>query len=177
MHRRLIALPALAAFVATVYLANWLVNTYGPIRVWPFHLFAPAGVYVVGLAFLLRDTVQRLAGVWLALLGVAAGTLLSVLVSPRLALASGVAFACSELAGLAIFRLAGGQIGSSGIVALAVIASSVVAAALDSYLFLRIAFGPSGLGFWDGQMVGKLTVTLLFLPLVLGARRRLPVPA
>ena len=46
MRRLTIGLAAVG-FVATVYFANWLVDHYGPIRVWPTHLLAPAGVYVV----------------------------------------------------------------------------------------------------------------------------------
>src|SRR5919197_5302746 len=91
------------AFVATVYFANWLVNHYGPIRVWPTDLLAPAGVYVIGLAFLLRDTVQRLAGQALALILIAVGTGLTALfVSTSLAGASAAAFAASEMLGLAL---------------------------------------------------------------------------
>src|SRR5438046_6509318 len=62
MTRRTVALAAAVAFVGTVYLANWLVQHVGPIRVWPTTLLAPAGVYMIGLAFLLRDTVQRFSG-------------------------------------------------------------------------------------------------------------------
>lgn len=167
--RRLTALAAAAAFVLTVYLANWLVDRYGPIRVWPTSLLAPAGVYVVGLAFLLRDTVQRLEGHLLALSTIAAGTALSVLVSPRLALASACAFAASEVLGLALFMLAGGRRGGPARLGVAVLVSSAAAAALDSYVFLSIAFG--SLAFFEGQFVAKLTVTALAAPFVLAARR------
>ena len=57
--RRVVTASAFVAFVATVYLANWLVRHVGPVRVWPTTLLAPAGVYMIGLAFLLRDTLQR----------------------------------------------------------------------------------------------------------------------
>jgi uncharacterized PurR-regulated membrane protein YhhQ (DUF165 family) len=172
--RRLTAVTAAAAFVVTVYLANWLVNHYGPIRVWPTDLYAPAGVYVVGLAFLLRDTVQRLMGQALAIAAIAVGSLLSVIVSPRLALASFSAFAASELLGLAIFWLAGGNTAGPPRLSGVVIASSAAAAALDSYVFLTIAFG--SLAFFDGQLVAKLSVTVLALPFVLIARRIVPTP-
>ena len=133
--RRLTALTAAVAFVGTVYLANWLVQHVGPIRVWPTELLAPAGVYMIGLAFLLRDTVQRFSGQLLALAAIAVGTGLSVLVSPTLALASGAAFAASELVGLAVFWVGGGNIGGPVRTGAAVIAASLVAAAIDSYVF------------------------------------------
>jgi uncharacterized PurR-regulated membrane protein YhhQ (DUF165 family) len=174
-RRRLTAAAAALGLLGSIYLANWLVENVGPIRVWPTTLHAPAGVYVVGLAFLLRDTIQRFAGTLPALATIAAGCGVAVLVSPRLALASAAAFACSELAGLAVFRLSrGNTAGPAGLTG-AVVASSLVAAALDSYVFLTIAFGD--LGFFSGQFVAKLSVAALALPFVLGARRLLPSEA
>jgi uncharacterized PurR-regulated membrane protein YhhQ (DUF165 family) len=170
--RRPLAWTAAVLFVGTVYAANWLVNKYGPIRVWPTNLYAPAGVYVVGIAFLLRDTVQRLVGQWLALTAIAIGATLSVFVSPTLALASACAFAASELLGLGIFRGLGGNFGGRGRLLLAVVLASAAAAAVDSVIFLWIAF--HSLAFFDGQMVAKLSVTVLALPFVLFARKRLP---
>lgn len=171
--RRLTAVLACAGFVLTVYLANWLVQHVGPVRVWPTSLLAPAGVYCIGLAFLLRDTVQRFSGQVLALAGVAGGTLLSAfLVSGRLALASATAFAASEIVGLVIFWAGGGRTAGSVRLTPLVVASSAAAAALDSYVFLSIAFG--SLAFFDGQVVAKLSVTALALPVVLLARKRYP---
>jgi hypothetical protein len=40
--QRVAVAAATVAFVATVYFANWLVDRYGPIRVWPTTLVAPA---------------------------------------------------------------------------------------------------------------------------------------
>ena len=167
--RRLTVAVALVAFVATVYAANWAVETYGPVRVWPTSLLAPAGVYFVGLAFLLRDTVQRLGSKRLALIGIIAGTALSVIVSPTLAFASAAAFASSECLGLVLFALLSRR------VAVAVGVSQVGAAALDSFVFLSIAFG--SLSFFQGQFVAKLTLLALALPVVLAARRVAPKPA
>jgi len=172
MTRRTVALAAAVAFVGTVYLANWLVQHVGPIRVWPTELLAPAGVYMIGLAFLLRDTVQRFSGQLLALAAIAVGTGLSVLVSPTLALASGAAFAASELVGLAVFWVGGGNIGGPLRTGAAVVAASLVAAAIDSYVFLSIAF--HSLAFFEGQFVAKVSVVALALPFVLAARRRWP---
>lgn len=173
-HRRLVTIIAGIAFVATIYLSNWLVDRYGPIRVWPTNLLAPAGVYVVGLAFLLRDTIQRFSGQMVALALIAAGAGLSALVSPKLALASAVAFAASEVAGLGIFWASGGNNGGKARLGAAVLAASVIAAAIDSYVFLSIAFGD--LAFWQGQFVAKLSVVALAIPFVLIARRAAPAP-
>lgn len=171
--RRLVALIAAVAFIGSVYLANWLVQNVGPITVWPTDYLAPAGVYVVGVAFLLRDTVQRFAGQLIALLAIAVGCGLSALVSPTLAGASAAAFAASELTGLLVFWVLRGNTAGSAGVALAVAAASVAAAAIDSYVFLQIAFG--SLDFFPGQMIAKVSVSVLALPFVLLARRRYPV--
>jgi hypothetical protein len=170
--RRLTLLSAAVAFVLSIYFANWLVEHVGPIRVWPTDLLAPAGVYVVGLAFLLRDTVQRFAGQRWALALIAVGTGLSALVSPRLAGASAAAFAASEVLGLVLFTASGGNTGGPRRLGLAVVLSSVASAALDSYVFLTLAFG--SLAFFPGQFVAKLSVTLLAVPFVLAARKRWP---
>ena len=172
--RRATALAAALLFVLTVYLANWLVNRYGPIGFWPTAV--PAGTFVIGLAFLLRDTVQRLEGQTLALAAIAIGTILSaVLVSERLALASATAFIASELVGLTLFWAAGGNHGGPRRLGAAIIGSSLAAAALDSYIFLAIAFG--NLAFFGGQFVAKILVVTLALPFVFAARRALPTPA
>lgn len=176
--RMLIVAVASVAFVATIWFANWLVNRYGPIRVWPTDLRAPAGVYMVGIAFLLRDTVQRLAGQRLALALIALGTVLSVFVSPTLALASGVAFAASEVLGLALFVALGGNRGGPVQLGAAVVVASLAAAALDSLLFLWIAFGWGAVdAYWVGQFVAKTSVLVLAIPFVAIARRAAPTPA
>ncbi len=176
-HKILVALASVA-FVATIYAANWLVNHYGPIRVWPTTLLAPAGVYVVGLAFLLRDSIQRFAGQRLALALIMIGTLLSIWVSPHLALASGSAFAISEVVGLTLFLALGGNVGGPPRLGLAVLLASIAAAALDSLVFLWIAFGWDGgvRPFFEGQMVAKVMVVALAIPFVLLARKRYPTP-
>ena len=80
------------AYVATVPVANWLVDRFGVVPV-GFGLRAPAAVYLVGLAFTLRDLLQEWAGRRFVVIGILCGALLSFLVaSPGLALASGTAF-------------------------------------------------------------------------------------
>lgn len=111
----------------------------------------------------------------LALFLIAGGSGLSALVSPRLALASAMAFLASETVGLVLFWASGGNRGGPPRLGLAVAVSSLAAAALDSYVFLSIAFG--SLAFFQGQFVAKISVSLLAVPFVLGARRALPAPA
>lgn len=167
MPRRLSIAIATVVFVATVYFANWLIVRYGAIRVWPTHLLAPAGVYVVGLAFVLRDFIQYRASRLLALAAIVAGTILTfVFVNHTLAFASAAGFITSELVGLAVFwwwqrRTLSG----------AVLAAGAAAAALDSLIFLWIAFGWSGVqSFFEGQFIAKLTMSALAVPIILGVR-------
>lgn len=174
--REHVGIAATVLFVGTIYYANWLVNRYGAIRVWPTTLLAPAGVYMVGLAFVCRDVVARLLGNAWAVIAVALGCLATwAWVSATLAGASVAAFAASELVGLVVFSLLGGVRGDVQKTAGAAISSSLVSAVIDSLVFLQIAFG--SLAFFQGQVVAKLSVTLLFLPALLGVRRALPTPA
>lgn len=161
--RRVVVGGAFVGLLASVYAANWLVQHVGIVQVWPTHLYAPAGVYMAGCAFLFRDTVQRLASVRLALLGIACGATLSLLVSPTLAGASAAAFSLSEITGLAVLALLGSRLVP------AIIGAQVAAALVDSFVFLWLAFG--SVAFWQGQTVGKLSVLALAFPVVYGARR------
>jgi hypothetical protein len=164
--RRLIVGGSFVGLLASVYAANWLVQHVGIVRIWPWNLYAPAGVYMAGLAFLFRDTVQRLHSVWLALFGIACGATLSLLVSPTLAGASAAAFTLSELTGLVVLWLLGRWLLT------AVATAQVAAAAVDSVAFLWLAFG--SLAFFQGQFVGKLTVLALAFPVVVGSRVLFP---
>lgn len=161
--RRLIVAGAFVGLLASVYMANYLVQHVGIVRVWPTDLAAPAGVYVAGVAFLFRDTVQRLSSVRLALLGVALGAALSWFVSPTLAGASALAFAASELTGLIVLALLGRWLVT------AIGAAQVAAAVVDSIVFLWIAF--HSLAFFEGQFVAKLSVLALAFPVVYGWRK------
>lgn len=162
---------ALVLFVATVWVANWLVTHYGAVPV-GFGLEAPAGVYAVGVAFTLRDIVHRTLGVIWVVAGILAGSLLSYLVGSGsipgglvpIAVASAIAFLLSELADLTVYT----PLGERNFIA-AVLASNVVGTLVDSYLFLMLAFG--SLAFFWGQVVGKLWMTLAALPLLFMSRR------
>jgi uncharacterized PurR-regulated membrane protein YhhQ (DUF165 family) len=152
----------LVAYIACIFAANWAIATFGIVPV-GFGLVAPAGVYFAGLAFTLRDLTQERLGRWWVVAAILIGAALSALVSPQFALASGVAFLFSELADFGVYT----PLRERGFIR-AVFASNVVGSVLDSALFLLLAFG--SLQFFWGQVVGKMWVTLAFLPILWGVR-------
>jgi queuosine precursor transporter len=164
----------LAAFGASIPLSNWMLGHVGVVcpasgpcllPVGP-GLLAPSGVLVVGLAFVLRDLVQRRLGKGWTLVAIALGAVLSAaLAPPSLVLASGGAFAVSELADFVIYT----PLQRRGLV-LAVLVSSLVGLLVDSVLFLQLAFG--SLDFLAGQVVGKAWMVMVSLPVVSWLRRR-----
>lgn len=153
----------IAAFAATIPAANWLIGHVGtcypggpcviPVG---FGLSAPSGVLMIGLALVLRDLVQRRAGLWASIGAIVAGTALSAfLAPPALVIASGGAFLLSEMADLAVYTpLARKRL------AWAVMFSGLAGAFVDSALFLWLAFG--SLDFIAGQVLGKLYASALF---------------
>ena len=127
---------------------------------------APSAVLVVGLAFVLRDLVQRRLGVGYAALAVVFGAgLSSLLAPPSLVIASGVAFLVSELADLAVYT----PLQKRRLV-FAVVLSSIVGLIVDSIIFLQLAFG--SLDHLAGQIVGKGWMVLLAIPLIVWLRAR-----
>lgn len=161
----------LVGYAATIWLANWAIETFGLVPV-GFGLMAPAGVYFAGLAFTLRDLTQDALGKRAVLAAILAGAVLSALVSPTFALASGAAFLLSELLDFAVYQPLRERnwIG-------AVVASNVVGFAADSVLFLWLAFG--SLAFLPGQLVGKawMTAAAICVLLFVRSRRAVTVPA
>jgi uncharacterized PurR-regulated membrane protein YhhQ (DUF165 family) len=157
-----LGLVALVLFIATVYVANWLVSHYGVVNV-GFGLVAPAAVFSVGIAFTLRDAVHRLLGPWYVVAGILAGAALSYTISPAFATASAVAFLVSEAADLLVYTPLEKRswIG-------AVTLSNTVGLLIDSWIFLTIAFG--SLDFFWGQVVGKAWMTALTIALFALAR-------
>ncbi|HJU33289.1 MAG TPA: VUT family protein [Hyphomicrobiaceae bacterium] len=163
-----------AAFVACVPAANWTVGHLGTacvpqgpclIPVAP-GMQAPSGVLMIGLALVLRDLVQRRLGIAWAAAAIAVGTAASATFAPpSLVIASASAFLLSELADLAVYT----PLQRRGMV-LAVLASSAVGLVVDSIVFLWLAFG--SLGYLPGQIVGKLWMVLVSLPLIAWLRNR-----
>jgi uncharacterized PurR-regulated membrane protein YhhQ (DUF165 family) len=164
----------LLLFCLTIPLANWMLGHIGTVcppnnpcllPVAP-GLMAPSGVVMIGFALVLRDLVQRRLGAEFGLAAIVAGTALSALVAPRsLVIASAAAFFVSELADFAVYTpLARRRL------VLAVIASSLIGIAIDSTVFLWLAFG--SLDFLLGQMVGKAWMVVLSIPFIVYLRRR-----
>lgn len=142
-----------AAYIAAIIAANYATSTLGMIPV-GFGLTATAGTYLAGLTFVLRDSIQDLAGrrVVIRLILMGAGPSF-VLAAPSVAIASAVAFLASELADLAVYT----PLRAHGYIR-AAIASNIVGATVDTALFLVIA----GFPIWPsvpGQMVAKLAIT------------------
>lgn len=159
----------LAAFIACVPAANWLIGNLGTvcvpqgpclIPVAPFGITAPSGVLMIGLALVLRDLVQRRLGKAWVLGAILAGAALSGLVAPpALVAASVAAFLLSELADFAVYT----PLQRRGLIR-AVILSSLVGLAVDSVVFLYLAFG--SLDYLAGQIIGKAWMVLLSIPAI-----------
>ena len=154
----------LTGYIATIIAANWAVAAFGLVPV-GFGLLGPAGVYFAGLAFTLRDLTQDSLGRRWTVIAILVGALVSALVSPALALASGIAFLFSELADFAVYTPLREKHWLG-----AVAASNVVGLTIDSALFLWLAFG--SLEFLPGQIIGKLWMTLLAVAALWLIRRR-----
>lgn len=164
---------AFAAFAATIPAANWLIGNVGTVCVPQgpclipvgFGLMAPSGVLMIGLALVLRDWLHELAGWRWALAAVMLGAGLSLLFSPpQIAVASASAFLLAEMADLLVYaRL------RQRSKPLAVAASQVVGAALDSALFVWIAF--NSLEFSAGTTLAKIYAGAA-VALILWARQR-----
>lgn len=152
-----------ALYIGTVFAANWAITHIGMVPV-GLGLLAPAGVYFAGLAFSLRDLTHDALGRMAVLLAIIMGAVLSGLLSPQLALASGVAFLVSELADFAVYTPLRGR-SWLGAVAL----SNTVGLLFDSVLFLWLAFG--SLDFLPGQIVGKAWMTALAVGVLWMGRR------
>lgn len=164
MNKR-IGIAAVLAYVGCIFLANWLITNVGLVPV-GFGLMAPAGVYAVGATFTFRDITQAHLGRLAVVLAIAAGAVLSAVLSPALALASGTAFLVSELADFGVYT----PLRERNWLA-AVGLSNTVGLVLDSVIFLWLAFG--SLAFLPGQVVGKAWVTLAAILALTPVRRAL----
>jgi uncharacterized PurR-regulated membrane protein YhhQ (DUF165 family) len=153
-------LLAFVSFVACVVAANVMTARLGLV------LGVTAGTFTAGLALLVRDWLDEVAG-WRWILGaIAVGAGLSFAMTPgyRLALASGLAFTLSELVDWSVYR----PLRHRGW-APAAVASNIVGALVDSTLFLAVA----GFPLWPGipvQTAVKGAVTTAFVVLVVVAR-------
>lgn len=147
---------ALIAYIATIVAANWMTATYGLVPI-GFGLMVTAGTFAAGFALVARDWVQTTSPPWVVPVAILAGAVLSAVTSnPAIALASGVAFLCSEAVDWGVFTplrersLPG-----------AVIASSVIAAPVDTVLFLWLAGFPVTVPAVLGQFIVKTAIALV----------------
>ena len=159
---------AVVGFIAVIVGANMSLAEWGIVSI-GFGLSAPAGVYFAGLAFTMRDAVREFwgrKGVALAIL-VGAAVSFGLEDAQKFAIASGVAFLFSEAADSLVYE----RIRDRGWLP-AVAGSNVVGLVLDSAIFLWLAFG--SLAFIEGQIVGKVYMTVLAIVVIWGVRRALP---
>ena len=168
-QRRIEGYVFLAAYIACIPLANWLIGHAGTVCVpqgpclVPVApgLMAPSGVLLIGLALVLRDLVQRRLGIAYALAAIVVGAALSGLLAPLpLVVASATAFLLSELADFAVYT----PLQKRGLVLAVVPAAS--SGSSQRVVFLWLAFG--SLDFLLGQIVGKAWMVLLTLPRSIG---------
>ena len=144
---------AAVGYVFSVVLVNWLVITFGVIPV-GFGLYAPAGVFVAGLAFILRDVIQEGYGKFASIALIVLGSVVSYAISGNLAFASAAAFLASETLDFCVYtplRKKNWYVAS--------FSSNVVGAVVDSAVFLVLAFG--SLDYIVGQVVGKIYSALV----------------
>jgi uncharacterized PurR-regulated membrane protein YhhQ (DUF165 family) len=166
INRRTIGVILLAAYILSIFAANWAIERFGIVPV-GFGLMAPAGVFFAGLCFELRDLVQDTLGrVWV-LAAIVVGALLSGLVATRsIAVASGVAFLLGELADFAIYTPMRARWWL-----VAMLVANPIGDIVDSAVFLWIAFG--SLNFLTGQVIGKAYCTLIPVGILWCIRRYL----
>lgn len=158
---------ALAAYVATIVAANAMTDRFGLVPI-GFGLMVTAGTFAAGFALIARDWVQVTSGRVVALAAVAVGAVLSWWLStPALAVASGIAFAVSELVDFAVFTPL-----RERSLPTAVIVSSVVSAPVDTVLFLWIAGFPLTWQAVLGQFAVKTSLALLVAAGITARERR-----
>jgi queuosine precursor transporter len=165
------------AFVGLVLLANWLASRYiVHVPLTPY--LAPAGVFAIGGVLVLRDWMQQLAGLRRTMPLVYAAGLFSWLVGDlagwtslqKIAIASVIAFTVSETIEALVFT----PIRNKNLT-LGVALSATIGNAVDSYIFLTIAF--SSTAFFWGQFWGKNEAIALGVLLTFARRRFVPVVA
>jgi hypothetical protein len=166
-----------AALFALVLLANWLASAY-VVHVPLTPYAAPAGVFCIGGVLVLRDWMQQIGGLVRTMPLVYAAGLLSWLVGDlagwtsleKIAVASVVAFTISETVEAIVFTPVRRRN-----LTLGVALSATIGNALDSYVFLTLAF--SSTAFFWGQFWGKTEAIAFGVLLTLARRRLAPVPA
>lgn len=176
MNAKMTGLGMAAGLLGTVVAANYVTARFGFVPV-GFGLNAAAGTLLIGLALALRDGIQDTLGKRAVVALIAAGTAVSFLVAPpQIAIASAAAFALAELLNFAIYTplRARAAFGDRRWV-VAVAASNVAGAIVDTAVFVGIAFGAAAIApSMLGQLVGKAWATLAYLIIGKGVSVALP---
>jgi queuosine precursor transporter len=167
--------PLAVLYVGLVILANWLASRY--VVSVGFGRVAPAGVFCIGGVLVLRDWLQQLRGLWWTMPLVYAAGLVSWGIGDaagwtsleKIAVASVVAFSVSETIEAVVFTPLRRRN-----LTLGVALSGTVGNAIDSALFLALAFGSQA--FFLGQFIGKSEMIAVGTLLTLGRRRLVPAP-
>jgi uncharacterized PurR-regulated membrane protein YhhQ (DUF165 family) len=170
--------PLAVAFVGLVLLANWLASRFIVEVPLTGGRMAPAGVFCIGGVLVLRDWMQQLGGLWRTMPLVYAAGLLSWLVGDlagwtsleKIAVASVVAFTISETVEALVFTPLRRKSLTVGVAL-----SATAGNALDSYVFLTLAF--SSTAFFWGQFWGKSEAIAAGVVLTALRRRLAPVEA
>lgn len=166
-------LAATAAYVGTIWVANYVTSSNGMWPIVPGVLEATAGTYFIGVLFILRDYIQdgarskfgKRRAKWPVLTAIAVGSLVSYwLAAPAIVLASVAAFAVAETTDWLIYT----PLRERGYIRAAV-TSNAVSSVVDTVLFLWIAapalrvFNPQFtiVGAMPGQIVGKFMLTII----------------
>jgi uncharacterized PurR-regulated membrane protein YhhQ (DUF165 family) len=133
-----------------------------------FGLLVTAGTYAAGLALSLRDALHDAGGIRWVMFAIGGGALLSlVLADGRIAIASAVAFLVAELLDLAVYAPLRRRAWRT-----AVVASNVIGAIADTFLFLALAGFPISPAAMGGQLLVKAVwVTAGFLAVAEVVRR------
>ena len=146
-------------YVFLIPLINWSFTWAPMVEVLPGWAFNPVTI-VTGLVLVVRDFAQREVGHWVLLAMAVALLLTAWLAGPELALASGAAFAISEIVDWALFTFTRLRLSSR------VLLSSALAAPIDTTVFLYGAemirpdqlTVPNVVASIAGKMVGALVI-------------------
>jgi uncharacterized PurR-regulated membrane protein YhhQ (DUF165 family) len=134
-----IGIVAIAIFLLTIPFANYWLDQHGLWRL-PLLGLVPSAVWIVAFAFVARDLTQITLGRRWAWAAIAVGAALSWWVaSPRLAVASGIAFLWSEGTDALVFTPLANR-GTTAAFVVGVSISGYAASVVDTAIFLRLAF-------------------------------------
>ena len=142
-------------YLSLIFIANATLYVVGFIPV-GLGLEAPAGVFAAGLAFTFRDLVQESLGKRFVIIAILIGAGLSALVTPLIALASGISFLIVELVNTFVYTFLRNKHWAG-----AIFTSNFCAFIIDSFAFSLLAFG--SLAFFGGIMLGKMWMNVFVL--------------